>query len=209
MEPRSGLPSFWSTHIAKVLVGDQPCLLQPWLQGRFEFPKETNPSMANWKANHSRLLQDQVRKFKEQGWKCDVERFFRVTGQRAVLSGKADLILRKQDSRPVIVDAKSGKPRDTDTAQVLIEMICIPLAWKAPEMVFDGLVVYDDGTQLAIHAREADEMAPKLFALLRQLGTMERPSPTPGRDACRYCDVPDSECGVRFKSEDSVSTDLF
>lgn len=208
MEPRSGLPSFWSTHIAKVLVGDQPCLLQPWLMGRFDFPKETNPSMANWKANHTQQLQAVVERYKADGWKCDVERFFRVKGQTAILSGKVDIIARKDGERPLIIDAKSGQARDSDVAQVLLEMICIPLAWEAPEMTFSGLVVYQ-GAEVKVQASEATVMRPKLFGLLKQLGTMPRPEPTPGRDACRFCEVPDSECGVRFKNQDAVTTELF
>ncbi len=210
MESRSGLPSFWSTHIAKVLVGDQPCLLQPWIQGRFELPKSTNSDMASWKANHTAMLQEEVAKYKDAGWQCDVERFFRVTGTVAILSGKADLVVRKADERPRIIDVKSGKPRDSDMAQVLIEMISIPLAWKAPEMQFEGLVVYGaSGPSKLLKPIQAETIKPKLFALLRQLGTMERPTPSPSRDACCFCDVPDAECGQRFQDSDSVSTDLF
>jgi len=207
MEPRSGLPSFWSTHIAKVLVGDQPCLLQPWLQSRFEMPKETNPSMANWKANHTQQLQQVVERYKADGWKCDVERFFRVKGSTAVLSGKADLIARKDGERPLIIDVKSGAARDSDVAQVLVEMICLPLAWEVP-MTFSGLVIYQ-GATVSVSNAEAVTMRPKLFALLKQLGTMERPSPSPSRDACRYCEVPDAECGQRFEARDTATTEMF
>ena len=214
MEPRSGLPSFWSTTLAKVLVGDQPCLLQPWLNGRFKFEEKQKGDMASWKADHSAMLQERVTSYKNAGFKCDVERFFRVTGTYAVLSGKADLVIRDAESdrpkiRPTIIDVKSGKPRDSDTAQVLIEMVMIPLAWKVPGMQFDGEVHYANDPMVKLKSTQAETIKPKLFALLKQLGTMERPTPSPSRDACRYCAVPDAECGQRFQDSDSVSTDLF
>jgi hypothetical protein len=199
LTPKKGLPSFWSSAIAKVLVGENPCLLQPWLQSRFDGPKTVNSNMAGWKADHSAKLQFVAEQYRRNGWKVDVERFFRVTGQFAILSGKADIICQKHDERPLIIDVKTGQPRDSDVAQVALEMLMIPMAWKT-DMTFSGLVVYGD-QGVDVTARQAAELKPKLFKLLRDLGTMERPVPAPGKDSCRFCDIPDADCGVRWKDE--------
>ena len=199
---RDGLPAFWTTHIAKVLVGEQPCYLAPWLSGHYKLEKSTRDqgSMALWKANHTELLNKVIEKYRADGWKCSVEKFFRVTGQTAVISGKADLIAQQTDHRPVIVDAKSGAEKESDAAQVMIEMILIPLAWNAPAMIFDGIVDY--GTyQVKVTPGQAAEMKPKLFALLKKLATMERPAASPSESACRFCEVPESKCPDRWKDD--------
>jgi len=211
MEPRPGLPAFWVTHLAKVLVGEQPCLLQPWLAGRFVLPKTSGSAIAAWKVQHTELLQKVIAERQTAGWTCRVESFFRVPGQHAVVSGKCDLILQQKDKRPRIVDAKSGKPKDSDTMQVLIEMVLIPMAWKAPVMQFEGEVVYGSGSGIVLEPREAEALKPRLFSMIKQLATMERPRPAPSRDSCLFCDVPDADCGERWKEEmdATVSTTEF
>lgn len=201
MDTRNGLPSFWVTHLAKVLVGEQPCLLQPWLAGRFVLPRSQSGSLALWKADHTQLLQSLVAERSAKGWKCKSEQFFRVTGQYGIVSGKADLITEQKDKRPRIIDAKSGKPKDSDTMQVLVEMILIPLAWRAPSMQFEGEVVYASGNGIVLEPSEAAALKPRLFAMIKQLATMPKPSPSPSRDACFFCEVPDADCGERWKED--------
>lgn len=201
-QPRSGLPQFWTTTLAKALSGDQPCQLVTWLNGHTRLEKRPGRegSLANWKAKHSAMLTETTERYAADGWKCDKERFFRVEGQAAILSGKADLIIQKPNCRPKIVDVKSGGHRDSDASQVLIEMIAIPLAWNAPQMTFAGEVIYGDHI-VALHPDQAAELKPKLFALLRKLGTMARPSASPSQSACRFCDVSDEDCAERFREE--------
>lgn len=201
MTPKEGLPSFWVTHLAKVLIGENPCLLQPWIASRFNWPKTVSAGMSAWKEAHTTALRALAEQYRKQGYKVDLERFYRVTGQTAVLSGKADLIATKANERPLVIDVKTGVARDSDVAQVIISMLMLPLAWNV-SMTFSGLIVYPDREGVDVTARQAAELKPKVFALLRELGTMPKPVPSPGKDACRYCDVPDSECGVRWKDED-------
>jgi hypothetical protein len=138
-----------------------------------------------------------------------VEGFFRVTGQHAILSGKADLIAQKDGERPLILDVKSGQPRDSDVAQVIIEMCLIPLAWKAPTMVFGGMVVYPTYS-VQVKPWEAEALKSRLFALLKQLGTMTQPDPSPGEHVCRFCDVPDDLCHARWTDPmETVLTEEF
>ncbi len=211
--PRQGLPTFWSTHIAKVLVGDQPCLLAPWLSGHFTLEKRRRDqtSLVKWKADHTALLEKTTAQFRADGWKCSVESFFKVVGQTAILSGKADLILQAPDRRPRIADTKSGTPRESDLAQVMIEMVAIPLAWNSPSMIFEGEVVYPDHT-VRITPAQAEEMKPRIFAVLRQLGKTDRPVASPSESTCRFCDVPDELCGDRWTDANApapIRTELF
>ena len=207
------IPAFWTTAIAKSLSGDQPCLLSTWIGGRVKEkrPREDTGSLAIWKTNHTALLGKTVSRFTAEGWKCSVESFFRVTGQAAVISGKADCIAQQADKRPLIVDVKSGEPRESDVIQVAIEMVMVPLAWDSPSMIFDGKVIYKAHEVQVTQTHKAD-LKPKIIALLKQLGTMPRPEARPSFSNCRFCDVPDSECQYRFKAESepqSVLTEMF
>ena len=204
---RKGLPVFWSTAIAKVLVGEQPCYLAPWLAGHHEFDKRVRDqsSLTIWKANHTEQLTAVVERFRAEGWKCDVERFFKVAGQTAIVSGKADLIAQQPNKRPLIVDVKSGQPKESDIAQVALEMITIPMAWNSPDMIFDGQVIYSTHS-VNVTRSDADALRPKLFALLKKLAIMPRPEASPSQSSCRFCDVPDEECGSRWIEHAEAAT---
>ena len=207
------LPAFWCTAIAKSLSGDQPCQLSTWIGGRAKEkrPREDTGSLAIWKTNHTALLGKTVSRLTGDGWKCSVESFFRVTGQHAAISGKADCIAQQADKRPLIVDVKSGAPKESDIIQVAIEMVMIPLAWESPSMIFDGKVIYKAHEVPVTQTQKAD-LKPKIIALLKHLGTMPRPEASPSFCNCRFCDVPDSECPDRFKAESEPQlqmTELF
>lgn len=200
-ERRNGLPSFWATSIAKVLVGEQPCLLAPWLAGHFELEKrirDDQGSLTRWRADHTAQLNALAERCAAEGWNCRKEQFFRVKGQTAVLSGKADLVTQAPERRPTIWDVKSGTPRESDSAQVLIEMVMVPLAWHAPGMQFAGKVVYPTHT-VDLTPADAAALKPRLFEILRKLGSLTRPAAAPSRDACRFCDVSEIDCTERFQ----------
>lgn len=201
------LPTFWCTAIAKSLSGDQPCLLSTWLSGRkstkAKRPRENAADLALWKVNHTEQLTGIVDRLKADGWKVSVERFFRVPGTYSVISGKADVVAQQKEKRPLIVDAKSGEPRESDVLQVCIEQVMMPLAWDAPGMIFDGKVIYQTH-DVAVTPAHADQIRPRVFALLKKLGTIARPEASPSESACRFCDVPDDVCPDRFKSETAL-----
>lgn len=206
------LPTFWATTIAKVLSGDQPCPLQPWLSGRMKFPKRDDESgaLAAWKARHTDLLRVTTAKMRAEGWRVSVEQFFRVEGKFAALSGKADLIVQPKtlgSARPKILDAKGGDPKDSDVMQVIIGMVMVPLSW-GKDVQFDGEVVYADHVVAVTHA-QAMAVAPQIFSTLKLLGTDARPDPLPGKSACQWCPVPESECSARWVETPAEKTDLF
>lgn len=213
-EKRQGLPEFWTSHLAKILSGDQPCELATWAPAHFKLPKRPRSdegALAEWRARHTELLRTTDEVYRQQGWKTDKERYFKVVGTHAVLVGKVDLIAQKTDCRPVIIDTKGGKERSSDVTQVLIEMIGIPMAWNAPTMRFDGKVVYSESNVVQISAWDADKLKPKLVTLLKRLGMMQKPpEPSPSESACKYCEVPDDLCSQRVSGgPQEAVTDLF
>lgn len=207
---RTGLPEFWVTGLAKILVGEQPCRLEAWMKGHYRVDKveRDRAGLTQYKIDHTERLRDEAERYKADGWKVDQERYIRVTGQTAILIGKADLVARKAGSRPRIVDCKRTA-RDSDVAQVAIYMAVLPLSWHAPGMIFDGEVAYANGERTKVTPPEAEAIKPKLFALLRELGTDERPEPVPGATNCRWCDLSTADCAARFTESVDVLTSEF
>lgn len=206
-----GIPKFWITAIAKSLSGDQPCLLSTWIHGhlpdREKRPSGDPASLATWKVNHTAQLQALVEKLKGDGWKCSVERFFRVEGHTSIISGKADCIAQQADKRPVIWDAKSGTPRESDIVQVALEMILVPMSWNAPTMIFDGHVAYKDH-DVVITPKQAEQIRPKAFALLKHLGMVRRPDASPSLGSCRFCDVSAADCPDRVEQGSEIIAEV-
>lgn len=199
--PRPGLPSFYVTSLAKILVGEQPCHLEAWAKAHLQLPKTPqSPQMAAWKVNHTAMLTTEVDGLNADGWKTTVEQFFRLTGTTAILSGKPDVICQKKDARPKIVDIKSGSPKESDMLQVQIYMIAIPLAWESPSMIFEGEVVYSTH-RVKIEAHEVGPVKERLFPLLRKLAGAQKPDPSPSESSCKFCEVPDEVCGSRWVGE--------
>lgn len=208
---RDGLPEFWSTGLAKALVGEQACELEAWAKGHYRIKRQggESASLAQWKIDHTAQLQAATERLRADGWKCQVEQWFRLQGQFAVITGKTDLITQKEGCRPVIRDTKGGEPRDSDVAQVLIYMVVLPLVWKSPKMQFAGEVIYPDHS-VSITPPEAEAVKKKLFDLVRRLSMNAPPPANPSESACRFCDVPESLCNQRWMSESTVvNTDLF
>jgi hypothetical protein len=203
---RAGLPAFWVTSLAKILVGEQPCQFETWMKAHYEIekrPRSDAGSLAKWKADHTEQLQAEIVRLKAAGWRCTIEKYFRVTGQTAILAGKPDVIVQAPNKRPKIVDVKSGRERDSDTMQVLIYMVTIPMAWQAPTMIFDGEVVYPT-YRIHVEPAEAEAIRPKLFALVKQLAGTTRPDPTPSEVNCRFCDVNETDCPQRYVATETV-----
>jgi hypothetical protein len=67
-------------------------------------------------------------------------------------------------------------------------------------MTFDGEVVYQDHRVFVPH-RQAEDLKPKVFALLKKLGTMDQPEPSPSEGACRWCPVPEDLCQARWTEQ--------
>jgi hypothetical protein len=200
------LPSFWATHLAKALSGDQPCLRPLWLfsRGAEKRPDDDPGRMAKWRADHSALIQKAVAVAGQQGWSTKVEQWIQVTGQCAVIKGKVDIIAQKTECRPRIVDCKGGEPSDTDVTQVLLYQKLVPLSWKSPTMQFDGAVWYGEGAApTRTTPAQADDLWPRATALVKLLALLPMaPEPLPSQSACRFCAVRDVDCPARWTGQD-------
>jgi hypothetical protein len=203
---RAGLPEFWVTWIAKLLVGDQPCHFEAWVKGHYRIKKSLKDSaqLAQWRTQHTALLDEAVCIYRAEGWRCSVEKYVRLTGQTAVLTGKPDLVAQRANDRPRIIDVKGGEPKEVHVTQVLVYMVALPLAWRSPSMQFAGKVMYTTH-EVDLKPSDADAIKPRLFALLKSLGSENRPAPAPSEQNCKFCDVSEVDCPQRWSEEQEPS----
>lgn len=195
---RPGLSYVWASHITRLLCGEAQCLYAPWLKANFQFEKlDSNFNFAAWKVEHQDLLQKTAIKFATQWGKPQVEdqNEFKLTGTSAILAGKPDLVFRR-DKDALVVDAKTGTPRDSDGIQVALYMIVLPLVWKEP-VTMHGAIAYKHQT-VDVPLESVAPIRPKLFELMRRLGSDVRPEPTPTEAECGWCSISAIDCDRRF-----------
>lgn len=198
MVKKDGLPSFWITHIAKALVGDTVCLLQPYLLGHYKVEKRPNSfDSATWRANHTELLNLTLDRLTTQGWTSKVEgaNFFRVVGTAAIVSGKPDAVARKGAAIKVI-DTKTGAPSESHVAQVALYCLLLPIAWNRPDLQINGEVVYATHT-VPVFWERAQELKGKAFGMIKRLASEDRPVASPSESSCRFCDISKTDCPDR------------
>ncbi len=204
MEKKPGLPSFWASKLAKLLVGDGSCALSVWLPAHFSIAKRQNDfDSVGWKAKHTELLNATIEKLKEQGWTCKVEsqNYFKLKGNTAELAGKPDIVARKGAALKVL-DCKTGQPQDAHAGQVALYCIALPMVWHQPNLHIDGEVVYTTHS-VPVPWEKAYDLQAKLFALMRRLGTEERPPAVSSESECRFCDVSKADCPERWEPSDA------
>lgn len=197
---RAGLPEFWVTKLSSLLIGDQACRFQSWIQGHYQIEKRIRDgaNLVEWKATHGKMVRTRVDQLKADGWRVRVEgqNFFKMKGNVAIVSGKPDIVADK-GSEWRVEDCKSGAILDKNTAQVVIYQNILPLAWGRPDLQIQGNVVYQSAV-IPVPAEIALKLRGKLFDLIKELATSTKPDATPSEMECRYCDVTKEDCPERF-----------
>jgi len=185
-------------------VRDQSCKFNVWLKANYDIQvRKSDFDFRTWKVDHTALLNKRVGSLEKQCWKCEVEsqNYFKLTGKTAVLPGKPDIIAKK-DKTILVVDAKTGKPQDSHAVQVCIYMIGIPMVWGRPNLYMEGEVCYGDHI-VTVSQEMAASVAPKLFALLKEMGSEDRPQPIPSQHDCQFCEITEADCPSRWKADEA------
>lgn len=202
---RKGLPYIYATWLTGLLAGEQSCVFSPWIRSHFQIEKRPSTfNFAAWKVDHTALLNKRVAELKSDGWTVTVEdqNAFKLTGTSAILAGKPDIVARK-GARVLVDDAKTGAVRDSNSVQVALYMLVLPIVWKQPTLTLEGNVTYKD-QRIPIRWEEVQPIREKLFSLIRQIGSDVRPDAVPSEKACAFCDVTAADCPVRFGDGSAV-----
>ena len=203
---RDGHPYIWATWLAKVLAGDSSCEWAAWFKARYDsrsWQRVARSDFSAWAIAHTALLDRSRRQWNDRGLRTFVEdqNSFRLRGDAATLAGKPDLIA-VNGTRAVISDAKTGQPRPSHQAQVMLYMYAVPRALpQHAGRVFEGAVVYQDH-EVRIPAEAVDDDFIKtLAASIRRLSADKPSAKAPSSAECRFCNITEADCPERI-SED-------
>ena len=207
-EPRQS-PYIWVTWLTKLLVGENSCEWASWFKAQHEgWSWDKVPStfdLAKWTMDHTALLGRVRADLEGQGYTVFEENqnqfTLRSMTSGVAIAGKPDLIARS-GTVGLISDAKTGKPRASDTIQVMTYMWAVPQALRQyAGVTFDGKVVYDDHEE-TIPSTAVDA------TFVRNIGELiQRVSnPTPARKVpsaleCGFCQITSADCPDRAATD--------
>ena len=216
-EPRPGGPYIWVTALTKLLSGEDSCEAASWFKAQHEsYSWERQPSTfdsAQWQIEHTALVHDVREDLISKSCQVSVERQndFRLSGKTATLAGRPDLISLGVGSTTVL-DAKTGRPKDSDVIQVMLYMWALPLALPQYRgMAFDGKVAYrDHAVEIPASAVDAGFIE-RVVSLIRRLAAPESPVKVPSAWECGRCPITRADCPERVEEQDlaTVGTDAF
>lgn len=197
-----GKPYIWATWLSRVMTGHVSCQWRYWFLAWHKLIQEQAATFdsVGWQIRHTRLLTEVRQELTAAGVRTNTEAAFqcRVPGCDVLINGKIDCLA--VDGRIVTVyDCKTGKPRSSDRAQVMIYMYALSTYPRFAESLIRGMVVYQDRRDEIPCLPEdfADQLA-YFSGLLVSDGP---PVKEPGRD-CRLCKITSDDCPERWDGED-------
>jgi hypothetical protein len=209
--PRPKGKYVYPTWITKLLAGENQCWYSAHYKSANKYEKRPDdPERAeffrDWTARHDALVRRRATELKLEGWtvKVEDEGSFRVRGKNGTISGKPDIVAMKGDE-VLIIDAKAGKPRQSDHWQVLIYMMMLPLDWLKGFGTIRGEVAYRD-ENVTVNPLLAAEKE-KIGAALRLVTGDEAPEATPSKGDCFYCDI--QNCTFRYQASEGDANGAF
>ena len=205
-ETRSG-PYIWVTWLSKLLVGDRSCEWAAWFKAHHRnYARAPSPFDAvTWQMNHTALLNDVRERLEFDGNRVlsEDQNYFNLRGNSgAVLGGKPDLVVTRDDATGTIYDIKTGQPRASDTAQVMIYMYALPYVNRFRGVEFDGRLVYGDDSQVEIPPLAIDDaFKSRLFDLIRRISGSDPARKVPSALECSMCDLTAADCPERVETD--------
>ena len=207
MSQRRAGPYIWATWLSRLLVGDLSCEWAAWFRAHYR-GYDRMPSTfdaVTWQMNHTALLEEVRDGLENQGHTVHTENqsYFNLRGgSGTVIGGKPDLVALSPDGSGTIYDIKTGQPRASDTAQVMIYMYALPYIGQYRGMSFDGRLVYRDSRFVDIPADSVnDAFKSRLFSLVRRIADAEPARRVPSALECRMCELTSADCPDRVDIE--------
>lgn len=194
-------PYIWITWLAKVMTGDMSCQWAYWFQAHHKLETRTPSSFdaTTFKIKHSKALNEQIAKAQSGGpAKLSRERkvewhFVEPHLRGATISGKIDLLVETPSER-LVVDCKTGQPRNEHEAQVMLYQWMLRREDPSDSRPIRGRVVYAD------HAVEIGPLSPRfdddVVYFVGLLASASAALRVPGDD-CRFCPITRLDCPER------------
>jgi len=145
-----------------------------------------------YKIKHQGLLVQYAQELRNQGYTVYTEdsNFFKVNAGCAVIAGIPDIVAIRGEE-VLIVDAKTGRPRSSDQAQVLVYMLFTPVVkLHGIQQIPEGRLVYQDYSAVEVHSSAVtEEFEQRVRDLVTMMRSSELPPVTPSARECRYCQM--------------------
>ena len=201
---RSG-PYIWVTWLSKLLVGEVSCEWTAWFKANHKQHAKMPSTFdaVGWQMNHTELLARVWEELDDQGFQVLTEKqnSFNIRGSSgAMLGGRPDLVAMSE-AGGTIYDVKTGQPKASDQAQVMIYMYALPHWNRFRGMEFDGRVVYSDHEVPIPHGAVDDAFKERLFALIRRISSQDPGRKAPSFMECRFCEITSVDCPERVDED--------
>jgi len=191
-------PYVWPSWISKHIAKESKCWYAPWFKATHFYKKVLDPSreafLAEWTKTHDAMVNQRAAQMKADDWTVRVEDEgeFKLEGKAATLAGKPDIV-GQREGYALIIDAKSGKARESDHWQVRTYMFAIPLCWLSGHKSLHGEVQYQDR---AVAVEFEERHVERIAEAIRKIADVAHPpEAVPSSFECGRCDL--AACKVR------------
>ncbi len=207
-EKRDGLPYVWVTWLTKLLTGEASCEWAGWFQAQHDRKTWTavpgDFDSTTWQIEHTAARNNYQEMLEDKGFDVSTEsqNSFHLRGRTATVGGKPDLIAVKEN-HGLIVDIKTGQPRNSDHVQVMLYMYAVPKAFphRYRDVEFEGRVVYGE-REVPVPSSAVDDKFIERFAeLIGRLASNRPARRVPSYGECAFCRIPVSECTERVDND--------
>jgi len=202
-------PYIWVSWVTGLMASTDKCMWRAWYKSHFKYAKlndtaERAAFLKEWTEKHDAMTAARVAATRAADSKLTIrvedENSFTLDGKGGTLSGKPDIvILDAARSQALVIDEKSGKPRDSDIWQVLIYMFALPFIW-ASGWEIRGKVEYR-GSIVDVTPDRLVACKPRIVEVIKIVSSEAEPSTAPSSNECRFCDI--LHCADRYTTIES------
>lgn len=208
--PRNG-SYVWVTWITGALATDDQCRYAAWFKSHFKYDKveRTDGTLTKWKSEHGEMVHARAQSLIADGWTVFLEgqNKFTLPGKVATVAGTPDIVA-VQNGNVLVIDCKSGKPRDKDFWQVCIYLLVLPLTHAAcKDRRLVGEVQYRDHSLMIQPEEFTRAMREQITAQIRETGGPTPPARVPSYQECLFCDISKADCPDRIEKRATQEID--
>lgn len=198
-------PYIWITWLTGLLSGRDACEWALWFKAQHVYDKlPKSVDLTIWTAEHGAMITAEAARLRTAGYTVTVEdqNALKLQGEAATIAGKPDL-LAVSDTECLVVDCKTGRPKDSDVMQILGYLFMLPRT--RPDLIrpsLRGELRYRDARQTVHSTDLTPAVQDRLIGLIRQgAGQDGTPTRTPSPRECRFCDISAKDCPDRIEEE--------
>jgi len=205
----------WISWLAKLIAGEIQCEYSCWFKAHFSFDKlPSDFNLVRWTIEHNQLIHKTRDELELQGYAVTIEdqNSFKVIINEALISAKPDIVavkkgvLLKTGDEKLVIDCKTGRPKNSDQVQVLLYMMYLPhdhqllTNKELQDLPWEGRVVYKKNAvpvPSVMLTRSLRDIAKDTIIKL----SGEKARKVPSERECRKCDISESDCPERLEDD--------